>query len=1519
MKETNINKNEDIAMESVDISPSSIISEVDVSLENMLYDFFYKKHGIRRFNQLDFPEISDVLDVALPKSSIYHYNPENRLALGPSEDNPWYKNEKRPKYINHVTKFSQPIEGTLAKRPATDIAFINLYRRRHRSLRLLRDFYGVNKQDNMLIIYNYGLLDNLWRYRPNRFINYYHFKNLYKTIVDTMNTVAKTSDRHQFFEVRLPKQILARSRYRLLSKDYATNGISTRIINFINDDDSLLLFHLWLWLSDERKASIFDRIDRLNYGKINLILIDGPKYTVLNLQKLDEFRKTDIDEDGLQDDLADEDGVVEKSTSAPLLLKFYKLLNALMSFRKGMSLSFISKPVLYTEKELEEASNSKDTVLDEDVEEGNVDEPKKPDISEPNTTPPSVKEAPASVTSKKKNIKDIGNLEPVPVKKAEPVKEEPLIVEEPVNKPEPKQVEKVEYVIDPDDDNADIPDVTDSITQAIIDEKLYVKDPLQKHILDKADEYLSSGSMTRKEFERVKRLANSYKTLPSPFDSNQTIEQFMKVDEKDLYIGEPVKIPDNPFVLDKGMLNITNEKARKQYLKKVYDKNIMQSVMGLQKAGILVTDVKRDIVQDAISKYEVLKVSVQPIGGTQTTLKIRLPYVNKEDGTIDSFGTKYTLKAQRKDKPIRKVTSTKVSLTSYYGKLSVYKSDKRVFNLENFIRNEIQRNILDKVYDSVQYGNTFDSELDISPQYQMISKRFKMIKFNKGLTTIILTFDYHKRFDILESETYKKHFTQSQPSIMKLEKDLNAVFSGISSSYSLLFIDKKNSLWEKNDKGERELDRIITLLGYLGLKSSPPREVAEIKIFGKSVPIGILLGYYLGLSTLLKVLNVSYRKVFRGQRSNLLVNEFEIKFNDEVWIIEDRDPTATLILNSFNIYKRYISDYSSDQFENKDTYSALLRDAGFNLSLENELNLMYQMFIDDITKDILKQMNEPTDFIPLLIRAVNLLSDMRSRKEINMDDMLIAGHQRIAGQVYNELAKTVKAMMNKPSMQSRSRLDIAENQIFRKIMEDPAMELVDDINPIHNLKEHEIVTFGGSDGRSVRSMVAHTRSYDKTDLGTISEATVDNANVAVISYLSATPNLSNVYGATKRADLTEPNASEIVSTSMLLAPATDTDDPKRVNFINIQNSHSIAIKGAQVPPVRTGYESVISHRVDDKFAVTSKGKGKVIEQSVSHIAVQYDNDEIVSYPLSTNYGVSKGKVISNKMATNFKLGDTIEEGYIVTYNPDHFTPDYFNKGQVIFKNSVLARVSFMESNDTEEDSSAISRNLAEKLVTTTAKCRNLIIPYDEEVYGLLAVGSIVDTDTILCTSVNSIFSENNMFDGQYLDTLSHLAHNTPRAKYAGMITKIEVLYYGNPENATKTIQSVIRKYNLERKQQAIRLRGEIPVTGMITESIKIDGVQLPENNLVIKIYIEDNDDMGVGDKLVFSSQLKSVCGRVMEGVNETESGIPIDAIFGYQSVSNRIVQSAELTGTTNVLLKAITKEVVDLYRSQKDA
>lgn len=67
---------------------------------------------------------------------------------------------------------------------------------------------------------------------------------------------------------------------------------------------------------------------------------------------------------------------------------------------------------------------------------------------------------------------------------------------------------------------------------------------------------------------------------------------------------------------------------------------------------------------------------------------------------------------------------------------------------------------------------------------------------------------------------------------------------------------------------------------------------------------------------------------------------------------------------------------------------------------------------------------------------------------------------------------------------------------------------------------------------------------------------------------------------------------------------------------------------------------------------------------------------------------------------------------------------------------------------------------------------------------------------------------------------------------------------------------------------------------------------------------------------MFGSQLKTVFARVMSGTNTTEEGEDIDACFSYLGISARIVLSPEIMGTTNTLLRKISKRVASVYRGE---
>ncbi len=60
--------------------------------------------------------------------------------------------------------------------------------------------------------------------------------------------------------------------------------------------------------------------------------------------------------------------------------------------------------------------------------------------------------------------------------------------------------------------------------------------------------------------------------------------------------------------------------------------------------------------------------------------------------------------------------------------------------------------------------------------------------------------------------------------------------------------------------------------------------------------------------------------------------------------------------------------------------------------------------------------------------------------------------------------------------------------------------------------------------------------------------------------------------------------------------------------------------------------------------------------------------------------------------------------------------------------------------------------------------------------------------------------------------------------------------------------------------------------------------------------------------------MKTVFGRVFGENTVTESGKPIDAIFGAKSIDDRIVLSPIVIGTTTTLLDVIGKKAVEMYK-----
>lgn len=358
----------------------------------------------------------------------------------------------------------------------------------------------------------------------------------------------------------------------------------------------------------------------------------------------------------------------------------------------------------------------------------------------------------------------------------------------------------------------------------------------------------------------------------------------------------------------------------------------------------------------------------------------------------------------------------------------------------------------------------------------------------------------------------------------------------------------------------------------------------------------------------------------------------------------------------------------------------------------------------------------------------------------------------------------------------------------------------------------------------------------------------------------------------------------------------------------------VSAKGGTLTPVRTGYEMLIYQRCSDRYAVAAKQGGEVIKVDDAHIRVKYADGKERGYPLGVEHGVAAGAVIPHRIVTDLIEGDTFKEGDAICWNEAYFMRDILNPGGVSMRGGTMAYTAFMETTDTLEDSSAISADLSGRLATPISKKKTLLIKFDEAIANVLSPGTEVDMETVLCTIESKETAE--LDPDNALSDLSALSNQTPKAKFKGLLSRLDVVYMGEEEDMHPSLVKLVRWDNSQRKARAKRLNVKAATTGRIETPTFVNGEKVVENTLALTFYMDADIDCGVGDKVVFDNALKSIPGRVLEGTNTTRKGDPLDGLFAYQSVANRIVPNCEIVGTTNTVLVNFTRRVVELHKGR---
>ena len=340
---------------------------------------------------------------------------------------------------------------------------------------------------------------------------------------------------------------------------------------------------------------------------------------------------------------------------------------------------------------------------------------------------------------------------------------------------------------------------------------------------------------------------------------------------------------------------------------------------------------------------------------------------------------------------------------------------------------------------------------------------------------------------------------------------------------------------------------------------------------------------------------------------------------------------------------------------------------------------------------------------------------------------------------------------------------------------------------------------------------------------------------------------------------------------------------------------------------------MIANRTSDMFAFLAKDDGKVVSLNENGVIVEYKDGTQKGVLLGRNYGKAEGSVYPHDIVSMVKLGQTFKKGDPIAYNSGFFEPDFLNPKRILLKNSMTVKTVLLESNQTHEDASCISKELGERMRAKTTKIRTFNLEFSQNLVNVVKVGQEVNPKTLLMIIEDQITSTTDVFDQQSLEALKRLSNQAPKANYLGVVDKIEIRYHGDKRDMSSSLKLLADRSD-KLMADNCKATGTPVITGRVNDDYRVEGTPLALDKAEVKIFITIDTPAGVGDKGIFASQMKSVIGEVMDYSVHAEDGTKIDAMFGYRSVAARIVESPLIMGTTISVLNKAGSIFVQIYR-----
>jgi hypothetical protein len=960
---------------------------------------------------------------------------------------------------------------------------------------------------------------------------------------------------------------------------------------------------------------------------------------------------------------------------------------------------------------------------------------------------------------------------------------------------------------------------------------------------------------------------------------------------------------------------------------------------------LFIQNIKREDSSDEMNKMETITVNFKDSDGIKHVFKIDYPKL-VDDKYMYLNGGKKSITKQIMLLPIVKTKADTIQITSNYGKLFVIrygaKFDPYVTKFQKFLKEATP--LLKRV--KVSYGNTslINAEFNNTLEFDELSSFITRLEIDNHI------FSFNRKEIINEiEELFDLENIEDDYDIIENEM----VIGFVKNSKRIIIVDKDtNKVYEKgkgnviNEIGNSIIDTVIPLI--VETSGSEIENIFESQTTGKRfaysrvtilshrIPMILLLGFANGISSVLKQYGVDYEFVPKKKKSDD-EDEMEnyIRFADGYLYFPAQPLRYSLLLNGLSEVKT--SEYNFSDFDKKDVYLEIFQDMFNSRNISKGLLNIISLFLDPITKDILKGMDLPTEFTPLLLHANTLLESTSYRKANDLSNYRIRGNEQINSYLYKIFADSYRTYRKARSEGAKKvKVSVPRDALIKAILNSPNVEEYSVLNPISEAENSGRATYKGLSGQNLEeSYGLEIRSYDETMLGVLGLNTPDSSSVGVVRQLTYNPKLLNDRGfLPTNNDKTKLDPTELLTPAELLSPFTSTHaDPPRIGMQTTQSKHIIPTKIQNKPLFGSGIEKTLPYILGSDFVFKAKDDGivELIDENYELMIIKYKDGSKEAIDLSPVQAKNSngGFWITNKKETDLRVGSKFKKNDIIAANRQYF---HGSKDNTTYVTGKFAKVAITGGDFTYEDSAIITEDLSNDMSSQITMKKSVNLGLNANIDYIVKKGQEIRTSDPLIIFESSFDDKaaNELLEKigeEFGEVVSEMGKNTVRSKYTGTIVDIKIFYNRPIKEFSPSIQKLLNSYikTIETRKKIVKeaVGNDQPEsTGIIfapTTQIKDTKIQGEDvDGILIEFYIRYIDPLKTGDKIAFYTALKSIVSDVIKKGEEPFSELhpeePIQAILSPMSIVSRMTTDVYSILWLNKVLVELKNKIRNIWK-----